>query len=380
MAQKPTYDDLEQKIKALEKRIVDLEQYEKESCNVRGFFNSIIKDAPVFLVALNPEGEILLMNETMLNFLECSMDEVQGKNLLLNFVPDDDREIVSKIFQQLIGSKGPTLNSNRVIAKDGRKLLLEWHGQQVFKENGELDYFWCLGIGITMRKKREEELAASEEKLDSIIRTIPDIIYRLDADGHITFISDSVKRYGYKPEDLSGTYLLDIVHPDDRETVARKINERRTGGRSSKSFEVRLLKNNQGKNASEYFLISAEGLYTSETLGANTFIGTQGIARDISVRKHARVEQLHREKLQAIIEMAGAVCHEMSQPLMAISGYSKLISMKTSENDLLNDKIVKLLNQIDRLGEITQKLMRITKYETKDYLEGKIIDIDKATE
>jgi len=380
MAQKPTYDDLEQKIKALEKRIVDLEQYEKESCNVRGFFNSIIKDAPVFLVALNPEGEILLMNETMLNFLECSMDEVQGKNLLLNFVPDDDREIVSKIFQQLIGSKGPTLNSNRIIAKDGRKLLLEWHGRQVFKENGALDYFWCLGIGITMRKKREEELAASEEKLDSIIRTIPDIIYRLDADGHITFISDSVKRYGYKPEDLSGTYLLDIVHPDDRETVARKINERRTGGRSSKSFEVRLLKNNQGKSASEYFLISAEGLYTSETPGANTFIGTQGIARDISVRKHARVEQLHREKLQAIIEMAGAVCHEMSQPLMAISGYSKLISMKTSENDLLNDKIVKLLNQIDRLGEITQKLMRITKYETKDYLEGKIIDIDKATE
>jgi len=34
--------------------------------------------------------------------------------------------------------------------------------------------------------------------------------------------------------------------------------------------------------------------------------------------------------------------------------------------------------QTDRMGAITGKLMRITKYETKDYLRGKIIDIDKA--
>jgi len=35
--------------------------------------------------------------------------------------------------------------------------------------------------------------------------------------------------------------------------------------------------------------------------------------------------------------------------------------------------------QIDEMGSITRKLMRITKYETKDYTEGSIIiDIDKA--
>ena len=49
---------------------------------------------------------------------------------------------------------------------------------------------------ITYRKQAEKKLAASERRLDTIIKTVPDIIYRLDADGKITFISDAVRQYG----------------------------------------------------------------------------------------------------------------------------------------------------------------------------------------
>ena len=101
---------------------------------------------------------------------------------------------------------------------------------------------------------------------------------------------------------------------------------------------------------------------------------------DISEHKRAESELIQKEKLQGIMEMAGAVCHEMNQPLMGIFGYSELISMDLSENDPLKDNVAKIKEQIDKLVEITQKLMKITRYETKDYLNGKIVDIDKATE
>ena len=104
----------------------------------------------------------------------------------------------------------------------------------------------------------------------------------------------------------------------------------------------------------------------------------QNIAIDINEQERAELERINSVKLQGAIELAGAVCHEINQPLMAISGYSKLISMGISENDPLNEKITKIMGQIDRLGQITQKLMRITRYETTNYLEEKIIDIDKA--
>jgi PAS domain S-box-containing protein len=380
MVVKANADELAQRVKELEKEIAVLKQADSPMYSIKGLLNSIIKDAPIFLVVFNPSGQIMLMNATMLDFLGCTLDEVQGQDYLTSFVPDADQEIVSNTLRQLIESQGPTLASSRVVAKDGRELLLEWHGRQVFKANGELDYFWCLGIGITKLKQQEEELTVSEKKLNAIIRTVPDIIYRLDANGRITFISDSAKKYGYEPEDLIGTSLLDLVHPDDKTKAADKIDERRTGERSTKTLEARLLRKNQGPETFEYFLIAAEGLYTSKEPEAATFIGTQGIARDISDRKQAEAERLQREKLNSVVEIAGAICHELNQPLMAISGYSELILMEISKNDPLQDKINKVIEQVDKLGRITQKLMSITRYETKDYLEGKIIDIDKAAE
>ncbi len=100
---------------------------------------------------------------------------------------------------------------------------------------------------------------------------------------------------------------------------------------------------------------------------------------DITDRKHAEAERMGREKLQGIIEMSGAVCHELNQPLQSISTYSELLMMDMKKEDQSYGQIEKIKGQVDRMGEITKKLMRMTKYETKGYLRGKIIDIDKAS-
>ena len=80
--------------------------------------------------------------------------------------------------------------------------------------------------------------------------------------------------------------------------------------------------------------------------------------------------------------MAGAVCHELNQPMQVVSAYSEMLMADMSEDNPLSGDINKIKGQIERMGQITRKLMRITKYETKDYVfDGKkIIDIDKASE
>jgi hypothetical protein len=51
-----------------------------------------------------------------------------------------------------------------------------------------------------------------------------------------------------------------------------------------------------------------------------------------------------------------------------------------SEDDPLYKPAAEITRQADRIGEITKKLMGITKHETKDYIKGiKIIDIDKSS-
>jgi sigma-B regulation protein RsbU (phosphoserine phosphatase) len=88
---------------------------------------------------------------------------------------------------------------------------------------------------------------------------------------------------------------------------------------------------------------------------------------------------IEREKLQVIFEMTGAICHELSQPMQAISGNCELILMSINENDPLYRSIKTIKEQVDRMGNITRKLKQVTRYKTKDYINSKIIDIDRAS-
>jgi PAS domain S-box-containing protein len=103
--------------------------------------------------------------------------------------------------------------------------------------------------------------------------------------------------------------------------------------------------------------------------------------RDMTDRKRAEAEKIRREKLQGVLEMAGAVCHELNQPIQSASGYSELLLMDLPEGSPLTSRIHSLKEQVERMGDITGKLMNIARYKTKDYVGGgKIIDIDKASE
>lgn len=100
---------------------------------------------------------------------------------------------------------------------------------------------------------------------------------------------------------------------------------------------------------------------------------------DITEHKQTNYERIQKEKLQGVIEMARAVCHKMNQPLQAVMGLSELLTMDINEDDPLFSNLKNIQKQADSMGKITKKLMKVTRYETKDYLTEKIIDIDKAT-
>lgn len=102
---------------------------------------------------------------------------------------------------------------------------------------------------------------------------------------------------------------------------------------------------------------------------------------DISWRKQAERELLQKEKLHAVVEMAGAVCHEMNQPMqVALVLLAECLVMDEFETEQVKQKAENIRRQLNALREMSRKLMHITRYETRDYVEGeKIIDIDKSS-
>jgi len=89
---------------------------------------------------------------------------------------------------------------------------------------------------------------------------------------------------------------------------------------------------------------------------------------------------VEHEKLQGVLEMAGAVCHEMNQPLQAVTWATELLLGEIPEEDHLFTAVRDITRNIEKIGTITRKLQGITRYKTMKYVgDMKIIDIERAS-
>lgn len=111
--------------------------------------------------------------------------------------------------------------------------------------------------------------------------------------------------------------------------------------------------------------------YDNAELKARINVG----CRIVALQKEMR----ERERLQGVLEMAGAVCHELNQPLQSLSGYSELLLMDLGADDPDLPVLVNIKESVDRIGELTRKIMKVTRYQSKPYLQRAIVDIEESS-
>ncbi len=84
------------------------------------------------------------------------------------------------------------------------------------------------------------------------------------------------------------------------------------------------------------------------------------------------------EKLRGVLAMSGTICHELNQPLQFISGNCQLLLMDLEKGSPAYNRVTKMKEQIDRLGDMTKKLTQISRVETRSYVgDTKILSIGK---
>lgn len=207
-------------------------------------------------------------------------------------------------------------------------------------------------------------MKGSEKRLNAIIQTIPDIVFRLDASGRIIFISPAIVKYAQKPDDLMGRHILDIVAPADRDAAAYRINERRTGSRATADMEMRLLLSPSAEGAADegrYFSVSAEGIYSKETPDGPSFEGTQGIARDISRRKQLEHQLEQSKKMEAIGSLAAGVAHDLNNILSGLVSYPELLLLDIPEDSSMRKMIETIQRSGQRAATIVQDMLTIAR-------------------
>ena len=216
----------------------------------------------------------------------------------------------------------------------------------------------------TRRKQAEDEFILS-------IQNSPIGCYIVQ-DARFVYVNPEFMRItGYSESALLGTYPLDIVHPDYREHVRANFIRMLKRHRDF-PYEFQILDRNRHVK------------WIAETATSIQFKDRRaglGYFMDITRRKMAERESFEKEKLKAILELAGAVGHELNNPLQVIMTCSEQFKKNTHE-DHRSRKLYRLMDKnIQLLSEKIKKIQNITRYAAKDYVQGqKIFDIDAGSD
>lgn len=290
------------------------------------------------------------------------------------FYKKDILRLADQLRERAIGTVSKIWLGAPLIINDKVKgaIVIQSYTSATAYEKEDLDLLNSVSQHIALaieRKESEEALTRQRKVFEMILETSP-IGIALVQNRIFKWVNhELVKMFGYPSKSDFEDKSTRMIYADsnDYDITGEKIY----AGLSTlgtADYEIDLVKKN-GDVFPGHIRLNCGDMKTPMEWTIATFT-------DISQRKAAQKEKYERERLQGVLEMAGAVCHEINQPLQAILGYSELLLMGVNTNPIEENNIHSIKSQATRLGRITKKLSNITRYRTVDYPGNtKIVDI-----
>ena len=340
----------------------------KEPSNNSGkdpdFFANLFINSPIGIY-IAQDGKFAFLNPEFLRISGYKEHELMGSSSL-HIVHPEDREMVRSRSIAMLKKESTIPYEHRVITKNGE---IRWIIETVTSityggRRAALGYF----MDNTRNVLTKEALVLSEDKFKKVFRSSPDwfVISTLE-DGFYVDVNEAFLRTtGYQRQEVIGKSSRELgiwVHPEKRAEMLETL--RKEGAVRNMEVEFRM-KSGEIRNV----------LWSAEVIDYGEEKCLIAVTRDITSRHRAQQEQLKREKLQGILEIAGATCHEVNQPLQ----YICLLLDELMKDHPENENLSEIRKQCDRIKSITQKMEGITIYESMDYVQGKkIVDINGAS-
>jgi PAS domain S-box-containing protein len=248
------------------------------------------------------------------------------------------------------------------------------HGAQDYLVKGETDgrlVSRSLRYAIE-RAGIQSELVRREQYFRALIEGTYDIVVVLGRDGGFLYQSPATARVlGYTPEELEGTNVLALVHPEERERAARVLQGWPSGLAGHDVVLFRLAHKDGG-----WRVLEALG----RQLNDNPADGIVVNARDVTERvraeealrlSEARLRQAH--KMEAIGRLAGGIAHDFNNVLTAIYGYADLLLEAFEPGDQRRADVEEIRKSAERAATLTRQLLAFSR---QSMVQPQVLDLN----
>ncbi|HUH65060.1 MAG TPA: PAS domain S-box protein [Syntrophales bacterium] len=332
-------------------------------------YRAIIENMQEGYIEVDLSGRITFFNAAAQRFLGFSKEETMG----LHYKKYTDKATAKKIFKlynEVYRTHTPRAQFEwDVVRKDGIRRTIEGSASFMSDASGRVAGFRGLFRDVTDRKRAQEELQKSEERYRLLAENANDMIYTLDMDTRLTYISPSVFRIlGYTQEEAMQLTTGEVFTPASFEramqTLAEEMSKEQSGlydRDRSVMLEIDMFHKEGSVLPFEIhysFLRDAEGKPT----------GILAIARDVSEHKNTEArqkilqERLQRaEKMEALGTLAGGVAHDLNNVLGVLVGYSELLLQNVQQESPLQKHATQIFKGSQRAAAIIQDLLTLTR-------------------
>jgi PAS domain S-box-containing protein len=251
---------------------------------------SITENIPDLILMLDPNLIIRFISRTY----TLNSEDVCGKSVY-DFVPKKFHPAASRCFTCVLETGEPAKYDTEYYFADGKTVYFESTVGPIFQD-GKVSALVLNAHDITERKKAEDALRESEERYRQLVEISPDAVI-IHQTGKIIYLNPAALiMLGVKDSnEILGTNVLDLIHPDFRDTVRKNI-EKDLNGEITPPTELDLLR-------VDGTMVVVEGRGVKTTFNGKPAV--QVAIRDIT--KYRQIEEKLREsenKYRSIIDRA----------------------------------------------------------------------------
>ncbi|MGB2688800.1 MAG: PAS domain S-box protein [Desulfobacterales bacterium] len=352
MADKPTYEELEQKVKQLEKEVVSFKQIEASLREGEATLRSIFRAAPTG-IGMVCDRVIKKANERLCKITGYTREELLGKSARILYGTDKDFDYVGREKYAQIRERNTGTVETRWLRKDGTMIDVLLSSAPIDPKDLSIGVTFT-ALDITSRKEAEEDLRESEEQYRSLFKNNHSVMLLIDPKtaNIVDANPAAVSFYGWSYEALIRKKMFDI-NTLTEEQVFGEMEKAKMEQRKQFYFRHRLA-SGEIRDVEVYSgPIKVQG---KELL--------YSIVHDITSRKKAEEEKaalegqlLHAQKMESIGTLSGGIAHDFNNLLAIILGNAELAMEDVPEWHPAKDNINEIRTASLRARDVVRQLL-----------------------
>lgn len=298
-----------------------------------GTFRRFIENLPVMFYAVTPKPPHtpIYISPTFERFGYPLNDWLELPDIWDRIIHPEDRDNVLTNTRNAM-RKGESIDFEyRVVCKDGRIIWVRDRSCFIKDKSGEPICWQGVILDCTERKRAENAVKESETRYRQLFEDANDIIYVHDLNGNYISINTAAERiFGYSKEEALALNMSQIAAPEHLKRVKHELARKVAGAATQTVYEIDCIRKDGGRVTLEVnsSIITKDGVP----------VAVQGIARDITDRKHAEeAVRKSEERYRDLFENANDLIYthdifgnftSLNRAGEVITGYSREEALK----------------------------------------------------